>query len=60
MNVLEALPSPVWPGEYKEYRQRFADAESAGVEEANAPLRAVLVASANEERTGVSIITVHC
>jgi hypothetical protein len=30
----------VKPGEYKEYRQRFADAEPARVEEANAPLRA--------------------
>jgi hypothetical protein len=44
---------PVKPGEYKEYRQRFADAEPARVEEANAPLQAALVAGANEERTGV-------
>jgi hypothetical protein len=50
----------VKPGEYKEYRQRSADAQPAHVEEANAPLRAALVAGANEERTGVSIITVHC
>jgi hypothetical protein len=46
-------------GEYKEYRQRFADAQPALVEEANAPLQAALVAGANEERTGVSIITVR-
>jgi hypothetical protein len=43
----------VTPGDYKEYRQRFADAEPARLEEANAPLRAALVAGANEERTGV-------
>jgi hypothetical protein len=50
----------VKPGEYKEYRQRFADAEPTRVKEVNAPLRAALVAGANEERTGVSIITVNC
>jgi hypothetical protein len=49
----------VKPGD-KEYRQRCADAEPARVEETNVPLQAALVAGANVERTGVSIITVHC
>jgi hypothetical protein len=50
----------VKPGEYKEYRQRFADAEPARVEEANAPLRAALAAGANEERTGVQSLLSAC
>jgi hypothetical protein len=40
----------VKPGEYKEYRQRFADGQPARVEEANAPLQAALVAGMNEVR----------
>jgi hypothetical protein len=43
----------VKPGEYKEYRQRFVDAEAARVEEANVPLRMALVAGAIDDRTGV-------
>jgi hypothetical protein len=48
-----------WPASSDPVRQRSADAQPARVEEANTPLQAALVAGANEERTGVSIITVH-